>query len=505
VEPQRGKVSSAEAPTADTVLIPRAGSGLLGRRVLDLASTPPLTCPLSATIAAAAAQMSARAAGSIVVVGDLGEPLGIVTDRDLRNRVVARGASAEVPVAQIMSAPLVSVPADTPAFEALLEMTRRSIHHLGVVEGGRLVAIVSSHDMVLAEGAHPLALARAIEAEESLDGLAASAPRLIAVVRWLVTGGAGASEIGRLVAEINDRLVARALALIERALEVEGHGRPPVAYSWLVTGSEGRREQTLKTDQDNALIYADSPKDGEAAVYFSLLAERMGAALVRLGFPACPGGFMASNARWCQPERVWHEYFASWMENPNPEPIVDASLFFDLRPVAGDPEPGRALWSWVCERAPKRTLFLRYLAQDAVSQPSALGWFRRFRVERSGPRRGRLDLKAVAVFPMTQAMRVCGLSLGLRETHTLDRLAGAEAAGLLRPQDAADLREAYEIVTRMRIAHQLRCLDEGIAPDNFLDPRRLSRGDGLLLKHALRTVAWVQRFVEDRFQTDTLA
>ena len=498
-------MTSTPGRTSDTALLSRAGSGLLGRRVLDLATGLPLTCAGAMPAAEAAALMSARAVGSIVVVGGGGEPLGIVTDRDLRNHVVARGASAQLPAARIMSAPLVSVPADTPAFEALLEMTRRSIHHLGVVESGRLVAVVSSHDMVLAEGAHPLALARAIEAEESLDGLAALAPRLIGVVRWLVTGGARASEIGRLVAEINDRLVARALALLERALEAEGHGRPPVAYSWLVAGSEGRREQTLKTDQDNALIYADSPKEGEAAAYFSLLAERMGAALVRLGFPACPGGFMASNARWRQPERVWREYVASWMENPNPEPIVDASLFFDLRPVAGDPEPGRALWSWVCERAPGSTLFLRYLAQDAVSRPSALGWFGRFRVERSGPRRGRLDLKALAVFPMTQAMRVCALSLGLRETHTLDRLAGAEAAGLLRPQDAADLREAYEIVARVRIAHQLRCLDEGVAPDNFLDPRRLSRGDGLLLKDALRTVAWVQRFVEDRFQTDTLA
>jgi CBS domain-containing protein len=384
-------------------------------------------------------------------------------------------------------------------------MTRRSIHHLGVVADRRLVAVVSSHDMVLAEGAHPLALARAIEAEQSLDALAASATRLVGVVRWLAAGGAGASEIGRLVAELNDRLVTRALALVERALEAEGHGRPPVPYSWLVAGSEGRREQTLKTDQDNALVYADSPAEDDASSYFALLGERMGAALVRLGFPECPGGFMASNPRWRKPARVWREYFTSWMESPQPAAIVHASLFFDLRPVAGDPEPGGALWAWVCERAPGSTLFLRYLARDAVLRPSGLGWFGRFRVEHSGPRPGRLDLKTTAMFPLTQGLRVCGLSLGLRETHTLDRLSGAEAAGLLRPQDAGDLREAYEVVARLRLAHQLRCLDLGIPPDNFLDPRRLSRGDGLLLKDALHTVAWLQRFLEDRFQTDTLA
>jgi len=451
--------------------------------------------------------MSARAAGSIVVVGERGEPLGIVTDRDLRNRVVAAGAAADLPAAQIMSAPLVSVPADTPAFEALFEMTRRSVHHLGVLEGERLVAVVSSHDMVIADGAHPLALARAIEAAESLEGLAASAPRVIAVVRWLVDSGASASEIGRLVSEINDRLVTRALALVERALEAEGHGGPPVPYSWLVAGSEGRREQTLKTDQDNALVYADSPDGAEASAssYFALLADRMGSALVRLGFPACPGDFMASNPRWRQSERVWREYFLSWMENPQPEPIVRASLFFDFRPVARDPEPGRALWAWVCERAPGSTLFLRYLAQDAVSRRSALGWFGRFRVEHSGSRQGRIDLKASALFPLTQALRVCALSLGLRVTHTLDRLAGAEGAGLLRRQDAADVREAYDTVSRLRLAHQLRCLDERKEPDNLLDPLRLGRGDRLLLKDALRTIVWLQRFIEDRFQTDTLA
>jgi len=504
VEPPRNRLISAPDRPADADLMPRVGSGLLGRRVLDLATTPPLTCPPSTPIADAAALMSGRGAGSIVVVDADGAPVGIMTDRDLRSRVVALGMAPGVPVSEVMTTPLLSLSPDTPAFEALLEMTRRGIHHLGVVEGGRLVAVVSSHDMVLAEGAHPLALLRAIEGEGSLDGLAAAASRLTGVVRWLVTGGSSASEVGRLIAELNDRLVARAAELVERALEAEGHGRPPVPYSWLVAGSEGRREQTLKTDQDNALVYADSPPEDDAPSYFALLGERMGAALVRLGFPECPGGFMASNSRWRKPARVWREYFTSWMENPQPEAIVHASLFFDLRPVAGDPEPGQALWAWVCERAPGSTLFLRHLARVAVSRRSALGWFGRFRVERSGPRRGRLDLKAMAVFPLTGAMRACGLSLGLRETHTLERLRGAEAAGLLRPQDAADISEAYEIVARVRLAHQLRCLDEGLAPDNFLDPRRLGRGDRVLLRDALHTVAWLQRFVEDRFQTNLI-
>jgi len=486
--------------------MPRAGSGLLGRRLLDLAKAPPLTCQPSTTIAAAAALMSGRGAGSIIVVDADGAPVGIMTDRDLRSRVVALGTAPSAPVSQVMTTPLLFLPPDAPAFEALLEMTRRSIHHLGVVEGGRLVAVVSSHDMVLAEGAHPLALARAIEGESSLDGLGAAAARLTDVVRWLVSGGSSASEVGRLIAELNDRLVTRALALVERSLEEGGHGRPPVPYSWLAAGSEARREQTLKTDQDNGLVYADPAPDmaGPAAEYFELLAAHMGAALVSLGFPECKGGFMASNRRWCQPAAVWRERFESWMETPQPEPLLAASVFFDLRPVAGDADPGRALWRWLCERAPSRTLFLRYLAREAVLREPGLGFFGRLRVERSGAHAGRLDLKSRAIFPLTQGVRVCALSLGLADTHTLDRLRGAAAQGLLGTREAEDLRGAYEIVARLRIVHQIRCLDEGGQVDNFVDPRRLGRGDLLLLKDALGTVAWFTRFVEDRFQTDSV-
>jgi len=496
-------VTSTPGIPADTALASRAGSGLLGRRIRDLAKAPPLTCPSSTAIAAAAALMSGRGAGSIVVVAEDGAPLGIMTDRDLRSRVVARRMAPDAPVGEVMSAPLLSVPADTPAFEALLEMTRRSIHHLGVVEGGRLLGVVSSHDMVLAEGAHPLALARAIEGEGSFDGLAATASRLSGVVRWLVAGGTSASEAGRLIAELNDRLVARAAELVERALEAEGHGRPPVPYSWLAAGSEARREQTLRTDQDNGLVYADAAPDmaATAAQYFKCLAARMGAALENLGFPECKGGFMASNPLWCQPESVWRERFASWMENPQPEALLAASVFFDLRPVGGDPAPGRALWKWVCARAPSRTLFLRHLAREALLREPGLGFFGRLRVERSGAHRGRLDLKSRGIFPVTQGMRVCALSLGLEETHTLDRLRGTAAHGLIGAREAENLRDAYETVARLRLAHQLCCLDEGVQADNFLDPRRLGRADLLLLKDAFRSIAWFHRFLEDRFLT----
>lgn len=488
---------------ADPITSPRGDLTLFVRRVRELVKGPPVTCPPSAPVAEVARLMSERAVGSIIVAGPTGEPAGIVTDRDLRNRVLAPGLEPSTPVARIMSAPLVSVESEASAFDALLEMTRRSIHHLGVLTAGRLTGVLSSHDLLGLQAAHPVATARLIEAAPDVDALARAAARVEGVVRRLAGDGAEATDIGRIVAELNDRSVRRALALVQAGLEAGGHGRPPVAFSWLVAGSEGRREQTLQTDQDNGLVYRDPPPGAEAAVaaYFERLATGMSETLARLGFPRCPGDFMATNPRWRQPESVWRRHFSSWMETPQPEPVLQASLFFDLRPVGGEEEIGRGLWEWVCETAPSRILFLRHMAGAAMGRPRPLGFFGGFAVERAGPHKDRLDLKARAVFPVTHAMRVYALSLGIRHTNTLDRLRAIGERGILASTEVSELQAAYRLVARLRLTHQLACLDAGLPPDNFIRPRTLGRADRLLLKEAFKTIAWLERGVEERFQT----
>ena len=489
--------------SAELVIGPGGDLALFVRRVRDLVRRSPVTCPLATPVAEAARLMSEHGVGS-VVVGDAGSgPQGIVTDRDLRTRVLAFGLDPSTPVARVMSSPVFSIEGDHSALDALLEMTRRNIHHLGVQSGERLVGVVSSHDLLGLQDAHPVRVAREIESAPDVDALARVAPRVESVVRWLASGGAGPLHIGRLVAELNDRLVRRALALVEVDLEAGGHGRAPVAYSWLVAGSEGRREQTLKTDQDNGLVYRDPPAGAEAAsaAYFERLATAMGETLTRLGFPPCPGGFMASNSRWCQPAGVWRRYFSSWMETPQPDPVLRASLFFDLRPIGGEEEVGRTLWEWVCETAPTQTLFLRHMARAALDRHVPLGLFGGFVVERSGIHKDRLDLKARGVFPIAQAMRVYALSLGARSTNTIDRLGVAGERGIFTPAEVGELSEAYQVIARLRLTHQLACLDAGVPPDNFIKPRTLGKTDRLLLKEAFKSVAWLQRGIEERFQT----
>jgi CBS domain-containing protein len=501
--PQEVVAHARESARPGTIESSRGELALLVSRIQDLLSGPPVCCGPDTRVADAARLMSQRRVGSIVVVQADGTPIGIVTDRDLRNRIVAAGRSPTVPVTEIFSAPLVSIRPGALAFDGLLDMTRHNIHHLVVQQDGRLLGVVSSHDLIWLQGTHPVALARDIEVGGSVDELAEVAPRIQAVVQWLAGVGAGVFEIGQIAAELNDRLVRRVLAVVEADLEAEGHGRAPVPYSWLAAGSEGRREQTLKTDQDNGLVYEDPAAEAAepARAYFGVFAGRAAAALVRLGFPACDGGYMASNPRWCQPASVWSGYFESWMDAPHPERVLSACIYFDLRPIGRSSGPGARLWQWVCAHAPSRKLFLRYLARAATERQPPLGLFGGFVVERTGVHKDQLDLKARGVLPVTQAMRAYALAMGVAETNTVERLLRLGERDVFAKPAVRDLREAYEVVSRIRLEHQLACLAAGRAPDNFVNPHELGKADRLLLKEAFKTIGWLQRTLEDRFQT----
>jgi CBS domain-containing protein len=502
-----GAPPAAAVELDDLAGAPRGEVALFVRRAGDLVRGPAVTCGPATSSADAARLMTREGIGSVIVVGADGEALGIVTDRDLRRRVVARDLAPSTPVATIMSSPVAGIDRGGLAFEALLEMTRRSIHHLAVLDGERLAGVLSSSDIMGLQGAHPVALVRDIERQSSPAGLSALAPRLPAVVRWLFEAGVGVLPIGQIVTEINDRLARRAVALAEQEVAGQGAGPPPVSYSWVALGSEGRREQTLRTDQDNALVYADPSAGDEpaVAVYFGRLAHRVSATLVDAGFPVCAGGFMASNPEWCQPVSAWRGYFDRWMATPRPAALLNAALFFDWRPVAGNLAVAQEIWRSVCEQVPRRTVFLRHMASAAVERRPPIGVFGRLRVERSGPHRGTIDLKARGTFPFTHAIRVHALALGMGETNTDARLTAVGARGVLGAAAVRETREAFEVVCRLRLARQLECLEAGVPADNAVDPRKLGRVDRMLLREAFVSLGSLQRDLEERFQTARLA
>lgn len=450
--------------------------------------------------------MATEGVGSVVVVGPEGQPVGILTDRDLRERVVAAGRSPEAPVPQVMSSPVVSVSPEAYVFEALLEMTRRGIHHLAVVEGRRLVGVLSSHDLLRLQAALPTELARAIQGCRSVAELARVMPRLTDATRTLFEQGASAYEAGRIAAELNDLVIRRVVALAEDELRATGTGAPPVAYCWLVLGSEGRREQTIKTDQDNALVYADPDPGlrGRAREYFGALAGRVIAALIQLGFPPCPAQAMASNPRWCQPLETWRSYVADWVRDPRSEHLLYASIHFDFRPVLGEAGLATALRDEIRQQVAAWRSFPRYLGKLAVSHGPPLGLFGRFVLQRTDGRRG-LNVKLNGLLLLVNALRAYAVELGLDETNTLERLEAVQRVGAcFTAGEAEEVREAFETLARLRLAHQLACLARGQAPDNVLDPYALSRADQGRLRSALRAIRRLQGKVEDRYLTQLL-
>jgi CBS domain-containing protein len=483
---------------AQTNLMGNTEQLLYSLSVGDVVREPAVVCDQTLTIREAAETASRSRASSIFVVDADRRAVGVVTDADFAQKVVADGISSELPVTRIMSAPVIAVESDERIFQALLAMLGKDIHHLLVTEQGIPSGVLTSHDLMLLQGKSPLSLARHVEQQNTLDDLAAAHKRIADLLPLLLREGARASHITRVVAEISDRVSAKILQLGERKL-----GAPPLPYCWVVLGSEGRREQTFKTDQDNALIYADPVGENAATVrdYFTELAEFAQHGLERCGYPACTGGYMASNPRWRQPLGAWKAIFETWIAEAQRRATEDALIFFDMRPVAGDFTLFEGLARHIRERVQHATFFMSVLAFISIVNRPPLGFFRTLVVERTGLHKEGLDIKTFGTGPIANAARVFALDAELDQTNTVDRLSALEARGY---QDAArfkDLQEAFEFLTLLRLENQLQQVRNAEPLDNYLNPAKLTHLQKSMLKEAFHTVAQVQSSIDERFRT----
>jgi len=319
------------------------------------------------------------------------------------------------------------------------------------------------------------------------DGVTAS-------VGAMIDRGVQASEIGRLTASAHDALVAR--LLIDAQAEL---GPPPCPFAWLVLGSAGRREQTLLTDQDNALVYADAAPP-EVGSYFAALAERVVGQLAACGFPRCPGDIMATNPQWRQPLRVWQSYFQRWIMQPDAEALLRVSIFFDYRQVYGALDAELALGPTVLRARDEHT-FLAFLAHTAIRQPAPIGLFGRMTLERDDDRRPTLDLKRNGSALIVDVARLFCLKAGSHATSTLDRLRAAADGGSLSLAGAAELAEAFERINLFRLRYQWYQIKRGEPLDNRVPIAWLSPQERRALTEALQVVARIQRSVVFMFQT----
>jgi CBS domain-containing protein len=480
----------------DRTLLYGGGDKLLFTNVLgDLATGKVITASEDVSIREAAEIMEDNGIGSLVLLDENGLPSGMVTDRDLRNKVVARGRDTSGRVGDIMSVVLIKAEAQDRCFEALLKMMRYNIHHLLVVGKGELQGILSSHDLMMLQGMSPLSLAREIEEQDTIDGLVPAATKINRTIAILIREGARASTITRIITEINDRLVKKVIEITESRM-----GPPPVGYCWIVFGSEGRKEQTFKTDQDNAIIYEDTDERGkETAEYFAGFAVRMRDALARCGFPPCGADYMASNPAWCQPLSVWKKYFSDWINVPTPEAILRALIFFDFRPVHGDTLLAERLRSFLGHEIKDKAHFLSHMAGAVVMNRPPVNFLGKIRCEKIGSNKGTFNIKINGICPIIDAVRLSALEANVYHTSTVERLAELKDRDSTVGPFAGELEHAFEFLMSLRLRHQYRQIQNGLEPDNLIDPQGLAGLERSMLKSSFKLIKAVQERTMKRY------
>ena len=450
------------------------------------------------TVQNAAARMATAHIGSLLVVDGEENFIGILTDKDLRTKVVAAGLDYRTPVTAIMARPVETIPAHAVCFDAMLKMMRLRIHHLAVEQQERIIGMVTTHDIMLLQGTSPLYLFREIVAQRTIAGLYPLAQKVPAVIRTLIEEGAKANNITRMITVLNDHILDRLLSML-----IEELGPPPLPFCWLLMGSEGRREQTFKTDQDNALLYAQSEtakQAAAAAAYFKELGEKAIGHLVQCGYPPCPGGIMAANPKWRQPLTGWQNCFDHWLLTPEPLEVMHSTIFFDFRAGYGDSTLAAALRQHLVSRVPKQELFLLHLAKNALEARPPLSFFRHFIVEKDGEHKNSLDLKKKGLVPFVDFARLFALRHGIKESNTLGRLQLLAEGGHLSRELYTETVEAYEFLMQLRLVHQLQMLEESRSPDNYINPADLSDLEKQTLKESFEVVRRLQSHIKQEYR-----
>jgi CBS domain-containing protein len=459
----------------------------------DVEHSPPVVIGAGTTVAAAVGEMVRRDATSCLVAGDA-EMSGIITERDILAKVVARELDPKaVRVESIMSAPLITVRSESLLFEAFSTMVRSSIRKLVVVDRqGRPEGIIEERDLLSVKGENPVHLAAEIASAASTKVLASVFERVNQMAVRSVAEGIGIFPVGRLISDMHDQLLIRICDLVLAGLGEE----PPTGFSFLALGSEGRREQYLATDQDNGLVYSDHELAGP---FFERFATSFSTALLEVGMPPCPHEVMISNPKWRRSLGGWLEEIDKLIRKADLDSILRISLLMDMRHVAGDGELAGKMKSFLLKRVSRNTFLLKYMARESLRFTPPIGFFNNFVLEKSGERKGEMDIKRGGVFPVTQGVRTLAAEYSLLETSTEERINRLGEAGVFSAGLAAGLREAYEFFQTLRVRSQAERIGAGEKPDNYISPDSLSSMERDRLKECFKVVIDFQSLIFNKY------
>jgi CBS domain-containing protein len=471
--------------TGDPRAAPVDGGG--GRPVADL-MRPPVICGPDLSVRDAAALMERDGAACVLV--ETRDGLGIVTDRDLRTRVVAVGAGSETPLGEVMTTPVVTIEADRLAEEAFLEMLDHGIRHLVVLDARRrVVGVLDDVALMAAERREPFLVRAEIARARDVAAASRAAAALPATVLALHDARTDALTISRVIASIHDVLVRRLLELVQAQ-----SGPAPVPFAWIALGSYGRREPFPGSDADNAIAW-DGPDDPAIGEALRTIAERVLAGVSAAGIQPCPEGAVASSSLFARSVDAWERAAEGWLADPDRDRgLTLLAVAVEGVPVYGHAELAERLARAV-DRSPDREATLRRLAIMSLNRRPPTGFLRDLVLERGGRRRRVLDIKEAGIGPVVDLARWAALSAGVTAASTQERLRAAADAGTLEADDAAVLGEAFELLCALRMEHQVERIRGGLAPDDLVDPSRLPALTRRGLREAFRAISRVQRGV----------
>ncbi|RML80199.1 putative signal-transduction protein [Pseudomonas savastanoi pv. savastanoi] len=469
----------------------------LNTRLGELAMRHPVMCSPETPMRDAVKLMHEQQVGSIVIVDEQQAPLGIFTLRDLREAVADVNADFSAPVRRTMSLSPFHLNPDASAFDAAIAMTGRHIAHVCLVRDGRLCGVVSERDLFSLQRVDLVHLARTIRNAPRIEALAGLRGDIIQLVDRMLAHGASSTQITQIITLLNDHTVCRVIELT-----LAENGDPGIAFSWLCFGSEGRREQTLHTDQDNGILFeaSDAAEAEQIRTLLLPIAERINQSLAQCGFTLCKGNIMAGNPDLCLSRLEWSQRFAAFIREATPENLLASSIYFDLRVVWGDESGGEQLRRGILDQVADNKLFQRMMAENALRQRPPVGRFKDFVLARKGSEKDTLDLKTEGLTPFVDGARLLALANGVGVNNTQERLRQLVEREVIDPLDGAAYEEAYHFIQQTRMQqHQLQSR-QNLPYSNRIDPDTLNHLDRRILRESFRQAQRLQTSLTLRYQ-----
>ncbi len=473
------------------------------KRLSSIMSSPVETCPPATPVKEVAQRMAQKGIGAMVVCDETNCPAGIVTERDLVAKVLAREAGeGPLPTASdVMTPNPFTMTPDTYMYEAISFMMGHRIRHLPVLDNGDIVGIVTVQDLMRYRSQKSMLLVGRVKEAQTIDDLVTAKAEMVKVAKALMCESRSIFETMEILSYIHHRILSRCFEIVLQLMAQQGMTPPDIRFCLVIMGSGGRKEMLLGPDQDNGIIYEDFPDSmlEEVEAFFIPFNDKLVEAYARIGYPLCKGGVMANNPFWRGRLKDWRARVSDWIWVPEPKKVMHTNIFLDFMPLFGAPSLCQDLRHFVQGEVRKNPKFLYHLLENDLQNKPPIGLLGRFIVERGNEHKGKLSLKKAGSIFIVDCIRIFFLEKGIGATTTAERLNELVKLGVFSQETAEHLKAALEAFTFLRLRNEIALIDQGKEPSHYIDPYALNKNEQDLLREAFRAAGKLQVSTERHF------